>query len=262
MPVLHDLTSEQIDEAISDAARRNVPLTVSINVDERWLNLHSRILAIDDGHVCISPPRGEQSEAQIELEPAQKVGLTFKLRHHKHIASARVAGRSLVDMDDGTVGPVVLLCCPHRMQRLQRRAFKRVEVPPNRIVRVSMWLGGCAAEPSGPSSDCPIWSGQVVDLSAGGVQLAFKDDVSTMLEVGDTVGLRMTFGLGSETVYADAQVRYADSDGDQRRVGFRFAGLAFTNMGRKALRIISAKVAAYERMAEKSAQTPVANART
>jgi c-di-GMP-binding flagellar brake protein YcgR len=136
------------------------------------------------------------------------------------------------------------------MQRLQRRAYLRVDVPACRIVRASYWIGGRAAEPAGTTVDCPVWSGQVTNISAGGFQLAADANAAEALEVGDTVGVRLIFGAGRESVYADAQYRHHERTLDGHvLMGFQFMGLDQTTEGRAALRIVSEAVNEFQRLA-------------
>ena len=94
---------------------------------------------------------------------------------------------------------MLVICRPSRMQRLQRRAYIRAEVPPNRIVRASFWLGGRTAEPTGGSPTTPVWSGRVVNLSAGGFQLHTDAAAASDVEIGDAVGVRVVFGMGGQS---------------------------------------------------------------
>ena len=255
MPVLQELNSQQIDEAVGGATKKNVPLTITVRSGQKWTNLHSRAVALEDKHICIEPPKADYAMTPHDFTPAQKVGLSFKLKHYKHICSATVVGPTNLRQDGGTIVPVLSLCWPLHMQRLQRRAYRRVDVPPGKIVRASFWLGGQVAEPQGTSVERPVWSGQVANISAGGFQLAMGEDLTDLLEVGETAGVRMVFGLGEQTVYCDAQLRHVAIEHGQCQIGFQFAGLALTAQGREALSLITERVTEYQRFAERRAET-------
>jgi c-di-GMP-binding flagellar brake protein YcgR len=247
MATLQELTHRQINEAIQAATERNVPATVTIRAGQSWANLHSRLMALRDEHVLIAKPSSDDGPSRPEFHPADKIGLSFKLKHHKHIFTATVAGTERLGVDE-QAEPLLSLCWPTRMHRLQRRAFLRVDVPPNRIIRASFWLGGWQAEPAGTSPDRPVWSGRVSNLSAGGFQLVASHHVTRSVEVGETVGLRLAFGAGRNTVYADAQLRHMAAADDEALIGFQFLGLAQTREGRQALHVISAQVAELQRL--------------
>lgn len=247
MPTLQELSLQQIDEAIRGGTERNVPATVTVRTGETWTNLHTRLMALRNEHVLVAMPSTDGGQSGREFLPADKIGMSFKLKHHKHIFTATVAGTDSVDEGD-EAEPLLSLCWPTRMHRLQRRVFHRVEVPPNRIIRASFWLGGCRAEPAGTSADRPVWSGRVSNLSAGGLQIVAPRSPAELLEVGETVGIRLVFGAGSNTVYADAQFRHAEPADNHALMGFQFLGLAHSSKGRQALQVISAKVGELQRL--------------
>jgi len=141
MPTLQNVEIDQITTILSEAQRRHVPAIVTIRPDERWLNLRSRVAELRDRHVWMAMPTSEDGTPH-EFTPAQKVGLSFKLKHHKYLCSVTVAGIEQASLSEGGTTPVLSVCHPARMQRLQRRAFQRADVPANRIVRASFWLGG------------------------------------------------------------------------------------------------------------------------
>ncbi len=251
MPVLQELDTPQINEVIVTACEKSVPAIITVPNELSWSNLHTRILAVRDAHVLLEMPPIESGKAPHEFVPAERIGISFKLRHHKHIFAGTVVGQERLPDADGVDMPVLVVVTPSRMQRLQRRAFIRVDVPPNRIVRASFWLGGFEAEPSGTSAEHPVWSGSVVNFSAGGFQLATKAKAIDGLEVGDAVGARLVFGTGGEAVFADAQVRHVDINGERADIGFQFLGLTETPDGRIALQMISAKVSEFGRGASR-----------
>jgi len=245
MSELQELSVRQIDESLVLAAEKQVPITITIQQNGVWVNYPSCLLGLAGNHLLIELPLPEPDVAPHEFTPAEKLGLSFKLRHYKHLLTATVAGIVNHRLGDMTV-KAISLCLPTRMQRLQRRAFLRVDVPANRVVRASFWLGGRSAEPQGASS-LPVWTGRVTNLSAGGFQLLCPYDSTAKLEVGENVGARIAFGSSDGTVYVDAQFRHLESDGVHDVImGFQFLGLAQTAEGKEALRVISNKVAQYQ----------------
>jgi hypothetical protein len=256
MAVLQDMDINQINEAIVLAAQRQIPATVTIPSGKTWITMHTRIIATRTPHIRIELPRPDEGGEPHEFSPAEKIGLSFKLKHHKHVCSVTVASKEQFSLDDGTIIPTLNVCWPTKMQRLQRRAYFRADVPPGQVVRASFWLGGRAAEPAGGCPERPVWSGRVTNLSAGGFQLNTATDLGEELEVGDAIGVRVSFGAARETIYADAQFRHVEKSGEEFVMGFQFAGLGQTEEGRRALDIISQKVSQYQHAAEKAANPP------
>lgn len=249
MATLQHLSNRQIDEAVEAAAERQVPVTLTVRNERGWTSLHSRLLAVREGHLWLEAPRSDEGEVLHEFQPAEKTGVSFKLKHHKHIFTGIVAAVEEADLGEGGRCRVVQVCSPTKMHRMQRRAFFRAEVPANRVVRASFWLGGREAEPSGPAPDRPVWYGRVANLSAGGFQLRTTADAAGAVEIGETVGVRVIFGAGDETVYADAQFRHLQQEAGEVNMGFQFVGLAQSAEGRRALQLIGAKTSEYQRAA-------------
>jgi hypothetical protein len=270
MALLQELDLDQINEVLEQASLRQVPVTITVRLENRWANYPSRILEVRDEHILLERPimrpaprdTGEsegaiqetfQSSEPHEFVPAEKIGLSFKLKHYKHVFCTTVTGFENVELPfSATAGgdtPIVLstlvVCCPMQMQRLQRRAFLRATVPPNRIVRASFWLGGWQDEPAGANRQTPVWLGTVSDISAGGLQILTDANVASAFQMENPVGMRLVFGAGDQTVYADAQFRHVQPAGDKAMIGFQFIGLAQTPQGRHALDLISKKVGEY-----------------
>ena len=248
MSVLQELNPMQMSEALIAICEKHIPITVMLRRGQTWLNLRSRFLGIEGARLIFDMPHNEAGEPLDDLVPAEKLGVSFKHKHHKHLFNTTVL--KLRDCEDGTGGAGKLLAgCPTAMQRIQRRAYFRSSVPPNRMVRVSFWFGGSETEPSGTNPEQPVWSGKVEDISAGGFQARTRDDVALVLDTGDMVGLRMTFGMSAETLFADAQFRHAIPAEQGTLMGFQFIALGQSPEGKNAMRIVGAKVSEYQRLA-------------
>lgn len=246
MATLRDLTIAQIDEAIAGATDRRLPLTLTIPSGRSWQILHSRFVALREGHLLIEMPIADDGQPH-ELKAADCVGVSFKFKHHKHVFSATVAGSETLRLDDGTEAQVLSLCSPTGMKRLQRRAFTRAAVPAGRIVRASFWTGGLQAEPHQSSLQNPVWSGRVINISAGGMLVSCEPAVAQVLDPGETVGMHISLGVGEEAVSCDAQFRHLEATADEALVGFRFVGLEQTPQGQKAMQQISSWTARFKR---------------
>jgi len=256
MATLQKLTNQQIDEVLHEAAGRQVPATITIHDEDGWASFRTRFLALRQRHILLEMPAPQSGGQPREFHPADKVGVNFKLKHHKHIFTGIVAGAGSLRLDDGSVRTVLHVCSPTRMQRMQRRAFNRTDVPPNRIVRAAFWLGGLENEPAGTTPDQPVWSGRVVNISAGGLQLISEQRLGEAVSPGDVVGVRISFGIGEQTVYADAQFRHTLAKNGKIHLGFQFVGLGLTPEGRDALRMIGTKANQFQRELA-DVQTPI-----
>lgn len=246
MAHLQDLTIEQINQTVEGAVEKHTPVTVTVREHNAWASYHSRLLGADGPHLLVVPPVSDHGDSR-QLAPADRIGVSFKYGHYKHVFSATVVGFSSCDVGDDGESEVIRIVAPTRMQRLQRRAFKRAIVPADALFRAAFWLGGQDAEPGGSDDVQSVWTGAVCNISAGGFQMDCHDFGGPKLEVGDIVGVRLMFGVGGETCFADAQCRHVVDDGGATTFGFQFAGLGHDRKGREALQLISQKVAEIQR---------------
>jgi len=245
---MQELDICQIDAAVCDAVEKNIPLTVTFE-SGGWVNLRSRFVAVDGDHLLVEIPVDPGGAAQ-RLEPAQKVDLSFKLKHHKYLTQARVAGYENPSFDNNIEAETLSLCLPMHMQRIQRRSYSRVSVPVGKVIRVSVWSGGKNCEPTGQSAKS-VWSGSLMDFSAGGFCASIAADGSFSLKDGDSVGVRIAFDNARESIYSDAQFRRSDTVGKNLSVSFQFVGLGHTLQGRNTLRAISQQMTRIMRSAKR-----------
>ena len=252
MAKLQEMTQDQITDALQAAIQRQVPVTVTLKRESAWVNCHTRLLAILEPHVLLGELLVHDDEKTPQIAPAEKIGLSFKLKHYKHISTVTAVGTEEFKGGLEEAVHAISVCWPNLMHRLQRRAFIRADVPEGRVVRASFWMGGRENEPMQADPQRPVWSGRLTDISAGGFQVIFPDDDVWDLAPGETVGVRLAFEAGSESVYADAQFRRVDRTEDGALLGFQFVGLAQDRKGRQGLQYISGKVAEYHRQNEAS----------
>lgn len=247
MPILQELKARDIHECLRGAADRSVPMTITLRVGECWENLRSRFLSVVGGKVFVDQPVPYDDQPPREFAPGDQFGASFKYKHHKHVFTATVKGSEPVTLDDGSEVRALVIEHPAQMKRMQRRAYFRVDVPPGKIVRGSFWLGNKDSEPSGPSQEQPVWSGEVTNLSAGGIQIATDASSLDYMDVGDLVGARIAFGTERQSVNVDAVFRHGEEQGERALLGFQFIGLDVTQDGQEALKFISDQVRELEK---------------
>ena len=62
MPNLQELGAQQAREVLAVAVDKQVPLTVTVQVDDAWHSLRSRCLGDDGRHIFITPPAAGEGE--------------------------------------------------------------------------------------------------------------------------------------------------------------------------------------------------------
>jgi c-di-GMP-binding flagellar brake protein YcgR len=246
MASLQELDIRQIAQVIAEGVERNVPVAVTVQEGGHWQMYHSRLVAERSDRILLEIPHAEDGTPQ-EFAPASKIALSFKLRHHKYVYVATVAGCEHHHLGEDDWMQVLGICWPTKMQRIQRRAYYRAEVPEGYVVRAAVWLGGRGDEPAGGSGR-EVFTGRLSDLSAGGVKFLSEDSPPWPLENGTAVGLRLSFEAGTERLYLDGMIRHVICNEPGTQLGIQFVALEQSPEGRRSMRFISGKVSEYQRI--------------
>jgi c-di-GMP-binding flagellar brake protein YcgR len=245
MAIIQELSQHQIKESLQELIRRAAPLAVTCHAGSTWFYSHSRVLQQTDGRLWLEYPSNAEGPVPT-IEASMPLGMSFKVRHHKHVFNTVVEAVGHFSTASSGQVKAISIAVPSRMQRIQRRAYNRVEVPRSRSVLATFWQGGMAASP-------PVkltWEAWVTNLSAGGCQVRASQHSLPELEEGELVGIRLDLGQGYEPVLADAQLRHVEKD--ERGVallGYQFVGLNDTAQGRDMLRRIGQAVLDFQRLA-------------
>lgn len=247
MSVIQDLSKKQILECLSEAIRRGVPATMTCRVGSDWQNLHTRMIHQAAEGLWLAYPTSATGPVP-EIAAGLAVGLSFKLKHHKHIVNTTVEEVAVLELGDGQKGPALRVPVPYRVYRVQRRAYNRVEVPRNRSVLATFWRGGLPAAAQANQMGL-TWEAWVTNVSAGGFQVRLSGRNAPELEVGDLFGVRIDLGQDFKDVVINAQFRQQHDD--ERGVtyqGFQFIGLHESSRGREMLRRIAGVVCEFQRL--------------
>ena len=243
MPIVQDLSRQEIELSLGEATSRGVPVMLTCRDPAGWHGLHSAILRRSHDRLWLEYPP-DVPEA-LMLSPGLALGLSFKLGHHKHIGNCVLEAVTELGAQGQPAARALCVSAPDRMQRVQRRAFQRVDVPRNRSVLASFCLG--SSDQAGPAG--PLWEGWVTNLSAGGFQVRLAGRTAPELDEGDLVSVRIQIGQEFKPIVADAQFRHQLTD--ERGVsfqGFQFVGLNESRRGQEVLGRISRIVCDFQRI--------------
>jgi len=245
MALLQELSRGQIRQGLSEALRRNTPVNVTCRVDGRWHSLRSRLLALTPDAVWLARPVGRDADG-VEVHAGMELGFSFKLKHHKHIFNLPVDAAGEYGTAAGEAIGAIRVVVPPRMQRVQRRAYLRAEVPRNRSILATFRLGGSDGD------NGPTWEGWVTDISAGGFQVRLAHHGAPEMDLGDPVGVAIVAGQEFAPIEAAAQFRQTHVD--ERGVihhGFQFVGLNESARGRRTLQRIGQIVCDFQRFGDR-----------
>jgi len=249
MPIVQRLRKSQIAECLAEAVARQTPVTLTCRQDGRWHTLRTQILSKDERGLWVAFPQ-PRTAPMPQLRVGMEIGLSFKLKHHKHIFNTVVEAMGQFGLPDGQQVQALRTSAPQRMQRVQRRAYQRVQVPRNRSVLATFWHGGLAVVEAGRQPPL-TWEGWLTNISAGGFQVRLVTHGAPELEVGDLVGVRIDLGEDYAPIVCDAQFRQQVVDERGVRLqGFQFVGLNESRRGQNILRRIGRAVIEFQRYAE------------
>jgi hypothetical protein len=246
MPIIEEYSGQAVGECVLAAVVKEVPVTLMCRLGRAWHNLDTRIVLLRDGKLHLQPPVNERQEP-VAMPHGLAIGLAFKLGHHKHILNTVVDGVGAVALGGASVS---VICCPlpATMQRIQRRAYNRVEIPRSRNVLATFWQGENAA--GAMPAAAVTWEGWLTNISAGGFQVRVASQGGPKLEGGDVVCVSIQAGQEYQSVQVEAQFRRQETD--QRGVasmGFQFVGLGETEQGRETFARLTQIVCDFQRYA-------------
>ena len=138
----------------------------------------------------------------IEIHNEQTVGMSFKIvvgsGYNNFVFGTRVVG---FEKSANTGVTKIVLAIPEEIEIVQKRSYFRITVPDSLSVDVELWhrsyVGGDSKTVIAEA--CQGWRGKLVDISAGGMQVAVETSQGPELKRGQFVGVRFT-PLHYETV--------------------------------------------------------------
>ena len=188
----------------------------------------------------------QEKSIPLDLAINQPVGISVRHEFKKYIFEAVVVGFESCVND--SCGGKIVLDLPGKIECMQQRAYLRAAVPTDLNVKALFWHRGYMddTEEAPPEN---YWQGRVVDLSAGGLQIAVDVEQGPNFRVGQLVGLQFTPMSHQKPILLEAQVKHLaeKAEGKQLYVGVEFLGLEMSGEGREKLRRIIDIVSEYEK---------------
>jgi hypothetical protein len=155
-------------------------------------------------------------------------------------------------------GGAIVLAVPDRIEIVQRRSYYRVDVPKSLKVNVLLWHRGqnyvpraatCSPDKQQDGSACTgvtadandetrdYYQGRLVDISAGGAQIAVDTAQKPDLRKGQFIGLTFTPMPYERPLIFDAQIRNILPTVDSQNIclGLQIVGLEASSEGRQIL---------------------------
>lgn len=242
------LKENEIEDLLKFTAAKNCPAVMSYMTSGKWHTTEAIISGITNStlHVAlVQPDRPRPTSLQIN----HPLGISFQQDYNKYIFESVVLGIESSVQQTGA-GRVVLEK-PDRVERVQRRVYVRVSVPTNFKVKVLFWHRGYTDD----SMEVPLenyWQGKLVDLSAGGAQIAVDTEHSPNFRVGQLVGLQFTPMSHKKPFLLEAYIRHLAENSHQESlyIGIEFLGLEASDHGRAIFRKIVDVIEDYQKQNE------------
>ena len=229
-----------------------VPASMSYLSREKWRTM--KVWLIDLGaDILETEILPMEKRRPINIQFGQSVGISLKYGFGKFIFETKVL--SLEPSAAPEDGGIIVLAMPREIELVQRRSYSRVQVPRTLEVNVIVWH---RHQTDGDSWKSPerYWDGRLVDISAGGVQIAFDVAQRPNFREGQSVGLRFTPMLYETPLMFNAQVRnnFTASNDNSVYIGLQMIGLEASAEGRLVLQRICNVVEQYHHMNQSCAR--------
>lgn len=212
-----------------------------------------------------------QRPRPVNIRVEQPVGVSIKYEYGKFIFETKVVGlEPSSDTAGGETGtpfcdelqngsPTIVLAVPEAIEIVQRRSYYRVDVPESLKVKVVLWHRQTGRDTrskeahSGRSDSRQIsaperyWQGRLVDISAGGAQVAVNVAQRPDFRKGQFIGLRFTPMPYEKPVMLSAQIRNILPTADDKSLclGLQIVGLEASLQGRDRLQRLCGVVERY-----------------
>lgn len=222
MAFLQELAPGEIQEVIDLLAEQTLVVALTVRHQGRWVTFRARVIAQCNGVVWVEKPKTDHLPTPYEFDVGGQVGVSFSMAHRKYVFSAKTLGHEVYSLDEQESSTALTLGVPSVMQKVERRLHDRLDLSIDRVTRASFWLGGWEAHPEEASVAAPVWSGRILNVSTGGVLVRTGYEAAKYVEVGDILGVHITFGGSEESVFVDAQLRHCARDGEMALVGLQF----------------------------------------
>jgi hypothetical protein len=189
----------------------------------------------------------------LNIHVDQPVGMSVKYGCGKFIFESRVL--NFEPSPEATSGGRIILAVPERIEMVQRRSYFRVEVPAMLDVNVSLWHR-CHADGKHRVSPEHCWQGKLIDISAGGAQIAVDAAHKPDFRKGQFIKLQFIPMPYEAPLEFGAQIRSILPTADDKNIcfGLQMVGLEASSQGRSVLQRLCNIAEQYHRINQSSAK--------
>jgi c-di-GMP-binding flagellar brake protein YcgR len=213
----------------------------------------NRLTVAVDAHFVRDSRTKTPAACAMKLQPEQQVSISLKHGYARFVFDTEVMEVRLSDL-----GPEVVLLVPEWIKIAQRRSFLRVAVPEELRVSVQLWRR-CESQRPVPEAldweqERTFWQGRLVDISAGGAQIALNTGQGPDLKERQVVELAFIPLPYEVPLKVSAQIRniLLTADNTSTCLGLEFVGLEASPRGRSILKRLCNTVERYYELGQSS----------
>lgn len=245
------LKPEQVKDFLREALRENADISLSFTHLGKWHLHHSQICQCDEETLFLK----EESSTEDIIEN-QPVGICVHLGRFNYLFESTIK-----KVETNRQGGRVSLDIPDKVERVQRRAFERQPVPASIKVKCLFWHRGYLDDSERKPAE-QYWQGRLLNLSAGGAQIAVDLALKPYFSQGQLVGVQFTPMSYQRPLLLEAHVKYLVDQSEQNQflVGVEFLGLETGIEGREVLHRLIQIINEYEKLNQQgSSNSPSAS---
>ncbi len=259
-----DVTSGDALALLMDVVERNFPAAVEFKRDGAWRRRKSRFLGVaggpqgdgpaagalrpGGGRLWLEAPVEAGGDGPAELAPGDSLIASFTHLNNRYRFVSSVIGGGSFRLAGGAEVDGVMIAWPAAVHRLQRRNYYRQPIPCNQRVQVVVWVGGLAGLEQVEAGQRPAYTGQLVNISVGGLCMQLYGKADPQLGPNDPVGLRFQLAADGPELELDALVRRCARQANGAvGLGVQFVGLEASIEGRRTLAHLSETISVMQR---------------
>ncbi len=238
------IENKELSDFLELVLDQKVSGTTSYLAKGRWHTAKILIIAITSKSIQLELQPDSDYSTSHNMQVDQPVGITFQHEFNKYLLESVVVGYESSVNEDAT-GRIVIKM-PEKAEKMQRRAYVRVDVPSDMTVKVLFWHRGY----SDNTTEVPLenyWQGKMIDLSGGGMLVSVDEAYQENFRNGQLVGLQFTSMAYERPIIVEAVIRHVGEPAQgSLKLGIEFIGLEATADGREKIRHIGDTIDSYQ----------------
>ncbi|MFH1616180.1 MAG: PilZ domain-containing protein [Planctomycetota bacterium] len=238
------LSKKELRALFCGALNSTEPLIMTHLSCRKWQATKLCLEEVHDKTLTVRVLENEQG-LTVNTQIDQPVGLSVRLGNQTYICESAILA---VNSDHP---PKITLEFPDQGEKLQRRNYLRVAAPPRLKIQVFFWRSNRRQNTQEIAAE-QCWQARLLDLSAGGMQLAINHEDIAGLEPGQMIGLQFTPMPYEKPLLLEGRIKRIVNRPakDRTLLGLEILGLEVTTEGRERLHRICRTVENYCHMNE------------